>query len=201
MVQPLSLKRLTEDLATAVPEVDSQTTGQYGGGIGSEDEERQTGLLLQHLREKDERYQEVQQEVAYPSSTERCDLLLPPDLPVEVKLIRYWRANGDPEPNMYKHVFSPFHDNTLVTDANRLAQSGFGGTGGLLGLFYTRSEDDPETVAALPDRYTAGDIADKVVKDISYWYDMDVNVRRIASFTGLQHRVHKAGAVISWRLD
>jgi hypothetical protein len=99
---------------------------------------------------------------------------------------------------MYGHVFSPFHRNTLLTDARRLHESAFGEESGLLGLFYTRADDDPETVEALPERYTAEDIARKVVRDINYWYAVEANVCRIAGFDGLRHGVHGRGAVISW---
>lgn len=67
--------------------------------------------------------------------------------------------------------------------------------------FYTRADDDPETVEALPKRYTAADIAEKVVRDIDHWYDADSNVCRIAEFDGLQHNVHGRGAVISWVIE
>jgi hypothetical protein len=71
-------------MAEVLPNVDSQTTGQYGDGIGSENEERQIELLLQHLREQGSRYRKVEQEVSYPESSERCDLMLPDGTPVEV---------------------------------------------------------------------------------------------------------------------
>lgn len=195
------LSDLTEDIAEVIPDVDSRTSGQYGDGIGSENEERQIELLLDELREQDSRYQEVRREVPYPESAERCDLMLPDGTPVEAKLIRYWRANGDPEPNMYKHVFSPFHKNTLLTDAHSLTDSEIGDRGGLLGLFYKRADDDPENVEALPKRYTAEDIADKIAKDIIHWYDTDVDICRIAHFAGLQHTIHEQGAVISWSVE
>ena len=195
------LSDLTEDIAEVIPDVDSRTGGQYGDGIGSENEERQIELLLDELREQDSRYQEVRREVPYPESAERCDLMLPDGTPVEAKLIRYWRANGDPEPNMYKHVFSPFHKNTLLTDAHSLTDSDIGDRGGLLGIFYKRADDDPENVEALPKRYTAEDIADKIAKDITHWYDTDVDICRIAHFTGLQHTIHEQGAVISWSVE
>ncbi len=201
MTKSLTLRELTEEIAKAILEVDNQTTGQYGDGIGSENEERQIELLLQHLREQDSRYREVEQEVFYPESSERCDLMLPDGTPVEAKLIRYWRANGDPEPNMYKHVFSPFHRNTLLTDAHSLGESDLGARSGLLGLFYKRADDDLEDVEALPERYTAGDIADKITNDIAYWYDVEVSICEIAHFTGLQHTIHKQGAVISWSVE
>ncbi len=201
MSEPLTLETLTEDLATALPAVDAETTGQYGDGLGSENEERQVELLLEHLRETDDRYRAVEREVPYPDGPGRCDIVLPSGTPVEVKLIRYWRANGDPEPTTYTHVFSPFHRNTLLADAERLRESGFERPHGLLGLFYTRSEDDPETVEALPERYTAEEVAEKVVRDIGYWYGADAGVCGISHFDGLRHGVHERGAVISWLVE
>lgn len=197
----VSLDELTSDMAEVLPTVDNRTTGQYGDGLGSENEERQIELLLQRLCKQDSRYQEVEREISYPDSPERCDLMLPDGTPTEAKLIRYWRANGDPEPNMYKHVFSPFHRNTLLTDAHSLAESGLGVQSGLLGLFYKRGDDDSEAVEVIPERYTAEDIADKIAKDIAYWYDVEANICEIAYFSGLQHTVHKQGAVISWLVE
>jgi hypothetical protein len=201
MSERLTLETLTEDVATAVPTVDAVTTGQYGDGLGSENEERQVELLLEHLREADDRYRGVDREVPYPDGSGRCDLVLPAGRPVEAKLIRYWRANGDPEPTMYTHVFSPFHRNTLLADAARLHDSGFEGPWGLLGLFYTRSADDHGTVEALPERYTAGELAEKVVRDIDHWYGVEASVCRIVGFDGLQHPVHGRGAVVSWSIE
>ena len=201
MTEPLTLAALTEDVARTVPDVDATATGQYGDGLGSETEERQVALLLEHLGEIDDRYRDVEREVPYPGSSEWCDLLLPTGTPVEAKLLRYWRANGDPEPTMYTHVFSPFHRNTLLTDAARLRESRFEAPYGLLGLFYARSGDDPEPVEALPGRYTADVIAEKVVRDIDYWYGADAKVCGISRFGGLRHAVHGRGAVISWLVE
>lgn len=201
MAAASSLHTFTKAVADAVPAVDHTTTGQYGDGVGSEDEERQLELLLGHLRRVDDRYREVDREVQYPDSSGKCDLVLPNGMPVEAKLIRYWRANGDPEPTMYGHVFSPFHRNTLLTDARRLHASAFGERGGLLGLYYKRAATDPDIVEALPERYTAGDIAEKVVRDIDHWYEAEASVCRIAKFDGLQHDLHGEGAVISWVVE
>ena len=200
MTEQLSLEDLTVDMAEVIADVDSRTTGQYGDGIGSENEERQIELLLQALREQDSHYEHVEREVSYPESAERCDLVLPDGMPVEAKLIRYWRANGDPEPNMFKHVFSPFHKSTLLTDAQSLAESELGDSSGLLGLFYKRADSDSTAVEALASRYTAEDIAEKVAQDITYWYDIEASVCEIAHFTGLQHTIHKQGAILSWTL-
>lgn len=136
MAESLSLEKFTQDLADVIPDVDRETTGQYGDGLGSENEERQLELFLAHLRRTDDRYERVDREMTYPDSSGRCDLILPTGMAVEAKLIRYWRANDDPEPTMYGHVFSPFYQNTLLSDARRLHESAFGGQNGLLGLFF-----------------------------------------------------------------
>ncbi len=196
-----SVEAVTTDIANRIPAIDRETTGQYGDGIGSENEERQLSLIVGALREFDDRYQNLAREVPYPNGSQRCDLVLPNGSPVEVKLIRYWRANGDPEPMMYGHVFSPFHRNTLLTDAKNLHESAFDDPTALLGLFYARSDDDPKTVESLPNQYTAESIAKKVVEDMDHWYGIDSEVREIARFDGLQHTVHKQGAVISWQIE
>lgn len=196
-----TLSRFTEDLAAVLPDVDANTTGQYGAGIGSKDEPEQLRRLLAALRETDAWYGDLDREVAYPDGAGRCDLVLPDGTPVEAKLLRYWRANGDPEPHMYTHVFSPFATNTLLTDAQRVTDFAADDTGALLGLYYDRAADDPTTVSSLPKRYTPADLAAKVVADIEFWYDLDATVAAINRVAELQHRVHKRAAVITWTIE
>ena len=181
--------------------VDANTDGQYGEGIGSEDETRQLDLLFERLREYDPWYRDVEREVSYPNRRAKCDIVLPDGTPVECKLIRYWRANGDPEDYMPKAIFSPFHENTILTDVEDLHASDFEREGGLLGLFYKRSDDDSQAVQRLPERYTAEDLAEKVERDIEYWYDIEATVSNIAEVEGLQHSIHKQGAAITWRIE
>jgi len=195
------LSQLARDITTVIPAVDTATQGQYGDGLGSESEERQIRLILKALVNQDEAYADVEREVSYPDRAAGCDLLLPEGIPVEVKLLRYWRANGDAEDYWYTHIFSPFNKNTLLTDAKRLHESEFDGYKGLLGLFYQRGRDDPETVNGLPERFIAEELAEKVVHDIEYWYDFDAEVCEVASFDGLQHTVHQRGAAITWTVS
>jgi hypothetical protein len=192
-----ALTRLADDIATVIPTVDANTEGQYGDGIGSEDEPRQVELLVDELQRHSARYQGTRQEVPYPDGSGGCDIVLPGEIPVECKLIRHWRANGDSEDYMPKQVFSPFHKNTLLTDAQKLHTSGFERDGGLLGLFYKRSDSDPESVANLPERFTAERLAEKTARDIEYWFDIDVDVCGVAEFDGLQHPVQAQGAAIT----
>jgi len=202
-----ALEVFADDIASVIPSVDSETTGQYGDGIGSEDEERQIELILKGLQEFDDRYKQVEREVSYPDCARKCDLRLPDGEFVEAKLLRYWRANGTPEQYMYTHVFSPFHNNTLMTDAKRLHNNKQNSLSdserniGLLGIFYKRSDEDSETIEALPERYTTENIAEKVVGDINYWYNFQASVCEIAKFSNLQHPIHKQGSVITWTIE
>lgn len=195
------LSQLATDIASVIPSVDSETDGQYGPGLGSETEERQVKLILEALQNRDDSYSNADREVAYPSQTAACDIVLSNGIPIEAKLLRYWRANGDPEPNWYKHVFSPFNSNTLLTDARRLHDSEFEKPGGLLGLFYKRASDDPTSVEEFPEKFEASKLAGKVVEDIEYWYKFDAAVCEIVSFSGLRHEVHQQGAVITWTVE
>ena len=201
MTSSESLSQFTVDVASVIPIVDAETTGQYGPGLGSESEPRQVQLILDALQERTNGYEHVSREVEYPDRNARCDLRLPDGTPVEVKLLRYWRANGDPEPHMYTHVFSPFSSNTLLTDARRLATSTFEQHGGLLGLFYERRSSDSTTVRESPDLFTAEKLAEKVIHDLEFWYGIDARICRLESVDGLRHPVHQRGTVITWVLD
>jgi len=97
-------------------------------------------------------------------------------------------------------ILDTFHENTLLTDANSLTRA-FDRPAGLLGLFYKRADDDPVDVTALPERFTATDWAEKIQRDITYWYDIDVSVEAVATFDGVQHPVQSRGAAITWRLE
>jgi hypothetical protein len=52
MTGKISLEELTVDMAEVLPNVDSETAGQYGDGLGSENEEHQVEFLIQNLRTK-----------------------------------------------------------------------------------------------------------------------------------------------------
>lgn len=72
MAAASSIEAFTEAVADAVTAVGRTTAGQYGDELGSEDKERQLELLLDHPREADDRYEEVDREVAYPDGRGKC---------------------------------------------------------------------------------------------------------------------------------
>ena len=117
-------------------------------------------------------------------------------LPVEAKLLRFKRDNGNEDPNRYTTIFSPFNSNdptTLMHDSYRPYESWFELTGGLLGIYNEREHEEIEQM-------DVNLIAEKFAQDVRYWYEFDAEIAGIAPFHGLRHPVFQQGAVVTWRL-
>lgn len=190
------LDQFARDVADVIPQLDATAEhSRWQPGIGAFDEEEQVRRLVYRLGQQSTNYEVMETEVPYPNNEQRCDILLGSDrsqIPIEAKLLRFYRDNGDIEPAAYSTVYSPF-SNSLVADAKKLAESEFETGGGLLGLYYEPS-DGPFPLMDVTK------LAEKVVRDVAYWYDLPLNTRTIAEFTGLRHPVHQQGAAIIWEL-
>jgi hypothetical protein len=156
-------------------------------------------MILDELGDDGPRPDYVETEKKYPDSLKRCDLVIDRDgfrMPVEAKLLRFRRDNGNIDPNMYKSVFSPFPErssSSLLSDSQKLVESGFGLPCGLLGLYYEKNGEEYE-------RLTAERIAEKFERDVEFWYDFNIETGAIEKFNGLQHPHFGHGAVIAWIL-
>lgn len=195
------LQRVARDFADVIPQVDTDAQhDRWKAGIGPFEEEHQIEMILAELAEHASRLAEIQREVSYPDSQRRCDLVIESEsgrLPVEAKLLRFRRDNGNIDPNMYKSVFSPFPErssSSMLTDAKKLVESDFTQPTGLLGLYYEKDEEAYEQLRAET-------IAEKFAQDVSYWYDIEIETTAIERFDGLQHPHHQHGAVITWLLS
>lgn len=195
------LRETAGDFAAAIPAVDEAALhDRWAPGIGPFEEENQVDMILGELAADGDRPDHFQTQVPYPESAKRCDLVIGNDgleVPVEVKLLRFRRDNGNIDPNMYKSVFSPFPESgssSLLTDARKLAESGFLLPCGLLGLYYEREDEEYEQLRA-------GKIAEKFELDVKYWYDLSVKTVAVETFDGLRHPHHQHGAVIAWVLS
>ena len=81
----------------------------------------------------------------------------------------------------------------MLSDCQKLAESGFDYPCGILGLYYERHDEEYEELRA-------NRIAEKFTLDVDYWYDISIETVCIESFTGLRHPHHQHGAVIAWEL-
>ena len=192
-----TLRTFSSDVASVIPIVDAEAEHErWDPGLGPFEEERQLEKLLSALADEEPSPAYVEREVGYPTSGKRCDLRVR-GIPIEAKLLRFRRDNGNIDPNTYKSVFSPFPErssSSLLTDARKLVDSGFELPCGLLGLYYEKEDE-------VFDRLRADRIAEKFALDVEYWYD-DVSIETVAieAFDGLRHQHFRKGAVISWML-
>lgn len=194
------IRQLVRAFADAIPSVDETANhSRWKPGIGPFEEENQIEMIREEVKQRAAVEETIKYEEPYPDSSRRVDLLLGDDgdsLPIEAKLIRFRRDNGNIDPNMYKSVFSPFPErssSSMLTDCVKLAESGFGFPCGVLGLYYERNEEKYEDLRA--DR-----IAEKFILDVEFWYDIPIETVCVESFSGLRHPHHQHGAVIGWEL-
>ena len=181
-----------------IPVVDREAHhDRWKAGIGPFEDEAQVGMIHSQLAANHEAPLTIDREVRYLNTNKRCDHVVEADgvtLPIEVKLLRFRRDNGNIDPNMYKSVFSPFPErssSSMLTDAKKLVASDFDQPTALLGLYYQREEEPYEQLRAET-------IAEKFQQDVAYWYDIECETIAIASFDGLRHPHHEHGAVIAW---
>lgn len=193
-----TLDTVAREFARVVPEVDKNAYhDRWDPGIGPFEEENQLQMILGALAEENPMPAGIESEVSYPDSGKRCDLRVDTGdrkLPIEAKLLRFRRDNGSIDPNMYASVFSPFPErssSSLLTDVEKLVESGFDLPCGLLGIYYERESEPYEQLRA--ER-----IAEKFQHDVEFWYDVDSTVNAIETFDGLQHPHHQHGAIITW---
>lgn len=201
MTQPAeSLREVAKDFASVIPDVDEEATHErWKPGIGPFEEERQLEMILDILATNGPVPGHIRREVSYPESGRRCDLVVRDgniEIPIEAKLLRFRLDNGNIDPNMYKSVFSPFPErssSSLLTDAQKLKESDFTSSCGLLGIYYEKENEEYEQLRA-------DQIAEKFKIDVEYWFDVDIETVAVEQFEGLRHPHHQKGAVISWML-
>ena len=194
------LQQVAEAFADAIPVVDETAThSRWKPGIGPFEEEEQLEMIRREVEQQATIEGILDSEAPYPSSSRRVDLLLRGNgsrIPIEAKLVRFRRDNGNIDPNMYKSVFSPFPErssSSMLTDCKKLAESDFDLPCGVLGLYYERNEEPYQELRA--DR-----IAEKFTRDVEYWYDIPIECVCVESFRGLRHPHHQRGAVMAWEL-
>ena len=198
MSSSLLLEQLADDFATAIPAIDAQANHtRWKPGIGPFEEDNQIEMFREALEEETD--YSIKIEVPYFEGGQRVDIFVETgeiQVPVEAKLLRFRYDNGNIDPNSFAKVFSPFPEqstSTLLTDAQKLWNSDFTESGGLLGLYYEPANEPYEQM-------TPEAIAEKFCLDVGYWYDFEVETSNIAYFDGLRHPVHQQGAVITWEI-
>jgi hypothetical protein len=128
--------------------------------------------------------------IAYPCAPrQKCDVWLgnPAEWVVEVKMGRFRGDNGKPDDTGIKDLISPFRrDRSALTDAVKLAQSGFAARKAL--LVYGFNDVDRPLLDAV------------VALDLLLQARSVVGGRYEARFDGLRHPVFSSGRVVAWEI-
>jgi hypothetical protein len=186
------LGKFVEDMAKAIEIKDREVSHEkFQDGIGPFEEERQLDFLVEELKSKE--YQGIKQEVKYPSSSKKVDLIWKSHQ-IEAKLLRLRGDNGRLSQYMFRKIFSPFKSNSLIGDAEKLLESDLGGQKALLGIYYER-EDEPQ------EKLNFENISKKIKKDLEFWHSITVEEEYTASFESLRHPVHQKGRVVLFELE
>ena len=164
------LSELADKFSSVIPEVDADAEhDRWQPGIGPFEEENQIQMILDALEGRPIRNM-IETEVPYLQGKQRCDLVLDCPglrLPVEAKLLRFRYDNGNIDPNSFARIFTPFPErrsSSMLTDTKKLYESEFESNGGVLGLYYEKTDEDYKQM-------TAEAIAEKFCIDVEFWFD------------------------------
>jgi hypothetical protein len=186
---------IVSDFAAALTSADARrpqwvsTSGRaYSPGIGPHPESRTIELVLDELAATRDEYKLARTAVPYPAAPRlKCDLVIPDNWAIEVKMLRFLGDNGKPNDNILMHILSPYPAHrSALTDCTKLVESGFKERRAILiyGYDYSTWPMDPAIEAFLVLASSRVELAEPSV----------------ASFDGLVHPVHAEGRVFGWEV-
>jgi len=193
----LSLQEVVQDFSGALKKADEKrpVEGSYEPGIGPHPEEKALDLALGQLKSSlPDRYEDACPRT-YPSSGRECDLVIPGDWAIEVKLARPYRDNGDVSPYWVKKVLSPYPDDypgsrSAVGDCLKLARSDFEERTALMVIGY---EHDPPKIEV----GTAIKSLELIVEEVQ---DVRLGPREESTAQDLVHDVFEQSTVYGWEV-
>ncbi len=201
MNHPLTLSQFVQEFALGMEAADargpraasSRSGTLYQPGLGPHTEAATVHLVMGEMTAAHpDRYGQYDESVPYPNIVrQRCDLCLgiaPAwDWTIEVKMLRMMGDNGRPNDNMITHILSPYPQHrSALTDCQKLRASGFSGRKAIVIYAYE-----------YPD-WAAGPAVEAF--EALAGRQVTLGMRETASFSGLVHPVHEAGAVFGWEL-
>lgn len=192
----MTLQQLVHDLGQGLQDADAKgpTYRSYQPGIGPHAEGAALRLALKQMeKESPDRYGKAVQEVSYPEESRKdCDLVVPGQWAVEVKLARAFRDNGNESPHWIEGVLYPYDDNKgIIGDCLRLRRSAFEERKAVLVIGY---EHDPPQIEV----ETAMEAFEVVAEEVQ---GIDLGPRVNHSASGLIHPEHQQAIVYGWEIN
>jgi len=124
----ISLSQFVNHFARALKLVDEQEPQHrnYQPGIGPHTESKTIDLVVEELKDSQPEVYSGAGEKTFPSSRKRCDLVIPGNWAVELKLARPFGDNGRESQHWVKNLLYPYKGNTsAIGDCMKLIDSDF----------------------------------------------------------------------------
>jgi hypothetical protein len=195
LARKLTLEALVADLAATVKMVDARNpTGRdprFKPGVGPLTESELTTAVSNELTSRDvEAYRQCRP-AGYPNSRATCDLLLPGQWALEIKLARPFGDNGKPAERWSENLLYPYPGNvSSIGDCLKLVASGFAERLAVIVIGY---EHTPPKIALEPAVRAFELIATQVC-------GISLSKRAEALVKGLVHPHHQQARLYGWQV-
>jgi|SRR5579859_1110428 len=189
----IELNEIVAHLAQALMACDATKDAfrSFKPGIGPFGEPEATNLALMFLRKVLPEIYSCAGPRAYPGSKKQCDLVMPGEWAIEVKLIRPFGDNGKPAEHWSENILHPYPGNTsAIGDGLKLLESGFTERKGI--VVYGFEHTPPQVALELAVRSF-----EVIARDV---VGLRLGERISCTFEGLVHPFHQQGRIYGWEL-
>lgn len=179
--------------AGALKSVDSQRPQHrsYQPGIGPHTESKTVKLAVQQLKDTDPDLYRGAGPKTFPSSRKRCDLVIPEEWAIELKLARPFGDNGRESQHWIKNLLYPYKGNTsAIGDCLKLQESKFSEREAVIIFGY---EHTPPQISL----NVAIEAFEVVAEEVRH---IDLGPRVEAKVDNLVHPVHQQATVYGWEV-
>lgn len=193
----MELINIVNNFADALKIVDSQMPieGKFKPGIGPHTEDHTRDMAINHLRNQEGTISEYFQQAAsvqYPGSREMCDIVIPDEWAIELKLLRPFGDNNKEAEHWSNKILHPYYGNkSAAGDVLKLLDSGFKERKAIILFSY---EHDIPKIDVAPTIKTLELILSEV-------HNIKFKQRVIAERRDLVHPVFQVLKIIGWELE
>jgi hypothetical protein len=185
----MELSALIADFAFALRETDATqpvgSSGRFKPGCGPLTESEVTGLIIRRLRSTNTNYGNAAP-MRYPGGRTECDLVLPGQWAIELKLARPYGDNGKPAERWSENLLYPYPGNTSsLGDCLKLLGSQFSERKAVLVIGY---EHTPPKIPLEPAVRGFEILASEVL-------GLNLTPRQQVTVSGLVHPCHQQATV------
>jgi hypothetical protein len=189
----ISLSDFVAQFAGSLKEVDNRGPQHknYQPGIGPHTESRTVDLVIEELKGVHPELYGGAGEKTFPSSRKRCDLVIPEEWAIELKLARPFGDNGRESQHWIKNLLYPYRGNTsAIGDCLKLLESNFSERKAVVIFGYEHMPPEISLEVAV-------ESLEVIVEEVC---QIQLGPRVESKVTNLIHPVHQQARVYGWEV-